>query len=203
MADNLPETNNPEQGQQTPDSDSSGIVSSTAEASEQRAEEEKKKKEEEKEKAEEEQQATSEEIGGEEMRQQQTAIQMRQTYNQRQKLFQQKVKPLEDEIKELSRALFTLKISKIFSKFMDVGNFFSRWIAFTISLWWTIIVFIIDFLVILPGIIIFVFLGILKGPATKKIEKITKTVEGQVAEKQAQIIKERQNLGLNQLEAQM
>ena len=203
MADNLPETNNPEQGQQTPDSDSSGIVSSTAEASEQRAEEEKKKKEEEKEKAEEEQQATSEEIGGEEMRQQQTAIQMRQTYNQRQKLFQQKVKPLEDEIKELSRALFTLKISKIFSKFMDVGNFFSRWIAFTSSLWWTIIVFIIDFLVILPGIIIFVFLGILKGPATKKIEKITKTVEGQVAEKQAQIIKERQNLGLNQLEAQM
>jgi len=203
MADNLPETNNPEQGQQTPDSDSSGIVSSTAEASEQRAEEEKKKKEEEKEKAEEEQQATSEEIGGEEMRQQQTAIQMRQTYNQRQKLFQQKVKPLEDEIKELSRALFTLKISKIFSKFMDVGNFFSRWIAFISLLWWTIIVFIIDFLVILPGIIIFVFLGILKGPATKKIEKITKTVEGQVAEKQAQIIKERQNLGLNQLEAQM
>ncbi len=208
MADNLPDKKEPYKAPQPIGEEYQPGAGSTfepgevyEEMAEKRAAEAEEQKAQEAQQEQETQQPKNENLSDEQ--QQQRSIQLQQTYAKRQKQFKQQVKPLEDEIKELNSALFKLKIAKIFSKFADIGNFIARSVAFTAPLWFTIIIFIIEFLVIVPGIVFFVLLGILKGPATKKIEQLIKKTNEEIKAKQTQVAKERQKMGLDQLEAQM
>ncbi|MDO9509911.1 MAG: hypothetical protein Q7J14_01320 [Candidatus Magasanikbacteria bacterium] len=104
----------------------------------------------------------------------------------------QQDKETEKIIKTLNSRLSKLKKIKLGAKVSDIWFFISASIGFTFPLWWTIILFIIEFLVIIPGILIFVALGILKGPVTKRTDKLIKQITGEIKEKQAQLAKNQQ-----------
>lgn len=187
MADNPSDNQKPYQPPQLqPD-----IMSSTAEAASRAFE---KKKKEEQETTEQESVRSEGDLSTEEEEQKNISVKMQQDYARRQKEYKEKTKPLEEEIKTLKKTLLVLNLVKIFSKFLDMGNYIVKSIAATLPYWITIVVFIIEFLAIIPGIIIFVFVGLLKGPATAKIDKQIKQVKKDLETKEKQMAEERKKL---------
>lgn len=168
------------------------IMSSTAEAASKAFEKRKKGKEEET--SERESVRSGGDLNTSEEEQQNISVKMQQNYARRQKEYKEKTKSLEEEIKTLKKTLLVLNLVKIFSKFLDMGNYIAKSIVATLPYWITIVIFIIEFLAIIPGIIIFVFVGLLKGPATKKIDKQIKQIKKDLEAKENQMAEERKKL---------
>jgi len=91
-------------------------------------------------------------------------------------------KEAQDRLNALNRRLSILKKG---AKAKDIWFFVSTSIGFTFPVWWLIIPFIIEFLVIIPGIVIFVAIGILKGPSSIKTTKSIKKTSNEIKELQA------------------
>ena len=190
MPNNIPDTFQPPEPFEYEQPD---IESSYAQASEEAALEDKARSEETPDTTE---QPTQEEEN-------EDAVVLQQEYLERQRQFRSKIKPLEDEIGELNRNLTLIGFTKLASKLRDFITFSGRTIAATSSLWITVVVFIIEFFIIIPGTFILVILGLLKGPATKALDKKIENINEQINAKQAQIAKERKNLGLDRLETEL
>ncbi len=98
-------------------------------------------------------------------------------------------KAMEERLQTLNSRLSKLNKIKLGAKLSDIWFFITATFGFTAP---TIILLIPEILVVIPGIFILVPLGILKGPITKRTDKLIKQITSEIKEVQAKSAKNRQ-----------